>query len=202
MASNTERVVTYVHTASGLLKATWGTHDYSAMAWHGCTIHAIHFGEYEDNRVQILEDGTVDTEFDDLDDTVAWHFLLLDIDYIVSWAEPQTPGAEPSYWIAPATLEFASASSITATISDDSSSPVLLAPGTTATTTLIMSNVERTEPRGNEEPRWQITGTGLDIRLYAPRFDLYIRTTPQLATRSSLEMTERGGVSFARHSFA
>lgn len=196
---DTGGVTAYIHTASGLLKATWSSRDYSAMKWRGCTIHAVHIGEYEDNRVQFLDDGTVDTEFDDLDDTVGWHFLLLDIDYIVSRFEPETPGQEPAYWIAPATLAFADASGVTATISDGSSGPVLLGPGITATN-LVMSDVLRIGPEG--EPQWRITGKGFDIQLRDSGFRLYIRAAPQLVACPSLELAARGGVSFAQRSFA
>jgi len=199
--ADTEGVVDYAHTASGLLKAMWTKRDNAELRWRGCTVHAIHIGEYEDNRVQILEDGTVDTEFDDLDDTVAWNFLLLDIDYIVSRPEPEAPGREPAFWVAPATLEFSLASGIVAKISDGSADPVRLPPGIT-TTNLVMSEVRQVGPDGKTDPLWRITGEGFAISLCDAGFRLYIRAEPQLVHRPSLEMAERGGISFDQRSFA
>jgi hypothetical protein len=192
-------VVAYVHTASGLLKATWNSKDNSEMRWRGCTVHAIHIGDY--HLAQTHDDGTFNTEFDDMDDTVSWNFLLLDIDYIVSRSEPEAPEREPTYWIAPATLAFGLASGITVTISDGSSDPVLLPLGTTATA-LVMSDVQRIGPGGKTDPQWRITGEGFDIRLCDAGFWLHIRAEPQLVDRPSLETAERGGISFAQHSFA
>jgi hypothetical protein len=108
---------------------------------------------------------------------------------------------EPSYWIAPATLAFTSASHITATISDGPSGPRLLGLGT-ATTTLVIADVHRIEPEGKWDPQWHITGSGLDIRLQDAGFHLYIRTPPQPVARPFLGTTERGGVSFVQRSFA
>jgi hypothetical protein len=201
MERNTGRVVTPLHAASGLLKASWTSRDYSAMAWHGCTIHAINIGKYEDNRGQILDDQDDYLEFDDLDDTVPWDFMLLDIDYIVNRAGPAPAEREPSYWIAPATLAFTRASDIIATISDGPSGPLHLGLGT-ATTTLVIADVHRIEPEGKWDPQWHITGNGFDIRLQDAGFRLYIRTPPQLVTRPFLGTTERGGVSFVQQAFA
>jgi hypothetical protein len=200
MESDTDRMVTPLHAASGLLKASWSGKDYSAMTWRGCTIHAIDIGGYKDNRVQIHLDRDDYLELDDLDDTVPWDIMLLDIDYIVSRAGPTPAEREPSYWIAPATLAFTSASHITATIGDGPSDLRLLGPGT-AMTTLVITDVHRIEPEGKWDPRWHITGNGFDIRLQDTGFHLFIRTPPQPATRPFLGMTERGGVSFAQRSF-
>jgi hypothetical protein len=117
------------------------------MVWRGCTIHAIQIGRYGDNRVQILGDGTVDTGYDDLDDTVPWDFMLVDVDYVVRRIEPASPEQQPTYWIAPATLAFAWAGDITATISDGMSRPAPLGLVTHATS-LVIADLHRIEPRG------------------------------------------------------
>jgi hypothetical protein len=178
--------------------------DFSEMKWRGCTIHAIHIGEYD--RVHIPGDGTAATEsdhmeFDDMDDSVPWNFLVLDIDYIVSRLEPEAPGREPAYWIAPATLRFGLASAIAVTISDGSPDPVLRPLGTTATD-LAMSDVQRIRREGDPDSLWRITGEGFDIRLAATGFFLHLRAEPKPVNRPSLDLAERGGVSFADSSFA
>jgi hypothetical protein len=178
-------MATPLHVDSGLLKATWTGRDYSTMAWRGCTIHAVTIGRYEDNNY---------LEFDDLDDTVPWDVMLLDIDYIVSRAEPVC-------WIAPATLAFTSASNIIATISDGDAKPRRLGLGT-ATTDLIMADLQRIGPEGKWDPEWHITGDGFDIRLQDPRFHLYIRAQPQPVSRPFLIAAERGKVSFEQQPYA
>jgi hypothetical protein len=183
------------------LKATWTSLDYPAIAWRGCTIHGIQIGQYEDNRIQFLDDGTVDTEFDDLDDTVGFDdFMLLDVDYVMRRIEPATPEQRPTYWVAPATLAFTSAGNITATISDGTSQPAPLGPGT-HTTALVIADLHRIEPNGYGNPKWHITGPEFDIRLFDRGFCLYVRTPPQSAPRPFLDLAERGGLSFEQQPF-
>lgn len=183
------------------MKATWGGRDFPEMTWRGCTIYGIDFGMYEDNRVQILEDGTVDTEFDDLDDTAPWHFMKLDLDYIVSRSEPEEPGRAPRFWIAPATLSFSAPEGIKVAI-NDGSDLVPVAPGTT-TTALVISDLQQIESKHDYESnsQWRITGEGFAISVWSGNFWLTIRAEPRLVERPSLDLAERGGVSFRQIPF-
>jgi len=187
---------------SGLVKATWGLRDYPEMTWRGCTIHAIDFGRYEDNRVRILDDGTVDTEFDDLDDTAHWHFMTLDVDYIVGRSEPEAPGWASKFWIAPATLSFSAPEGIEVMISDGPSDLVPVAPGMT-TIALVISDLQRIKSKHeyDSDPQWRITGEGFAMSVWSGNFWLNIRAEPRLVERPSLDLVERGGVSFGQIPF-
>ncbi|WP_343967083.1 hypothetical protein [Kribbella koreensis] len=59
-----------LHDPSGLSKATWTDADFSDMGWHDCRVHAVSIGEYEDDALPPAR-------------------LLLDLDYIVRWVEPE-----------------------------------------------------------------------------------------------------------------
>jgi hypothetical protein len=183
-----------LHPESGLLKATWYAPDFPGMEWRGSMIHAVHIGRYEDNRVQILEDGTVDTDYDDLDDTVPWYYLFLDLDYVVS-------RAGTGFWVAPATLAFTSADGVAATIGEGSLSPETLGLGTT-TTSLVVEEVRRIDHGPKVDPFWHIVGEGFHIRLGDPGFTLHIRSAPRLVDRPFLDAAERGGVSVEPKSYA
>lgn len=158
------------------VKATWTSLDLPAMSWRGCKIHGIHIGRYEDDSTG---EGVLDGNY--YDDTMAWHFLLLDIDYLI---ESQ---------VAPATLAFTDAAGVTVTIGD--APPLGLG---TVETSLVIDDLQRIEPTVRTDPHWHITGEGFDIQLRDSGFDLYLRQPP----RPSLSAEERGGVSFAQRPFS
>jgi hypothetical protein len=66
-----------------LEKAVWTAADFDRMDWHDARVHAITFHEVEQ-----------DAE------------LLLDLDYIVRWIDPEPPAEYFSFLVAPATLVF------------------------------------------------------------------------------------------------
>src|SRR5689334_9123992 len=68
-----------------LEKAVWTDGDFDTMGWHDATVHAIAF--HED------EQGAQDA-------------LLLDLDYIVRWLDPEPPAEYFTFLVAPATLVF------------------------------------------------------------------------------------------------
>ncbi|GAA0933692.1 hypothetical protein GCM10009554_19130 [Kribbella koreensis] len=67
---DTDPVTGLLHDPSGLSKATWTDADFSDMGWHDCRVHAVSIGEYEDDALPPAR-------------------LLLDLDYIVRWVEPE-----------------------------------------------------------------------------------------------------------------
>lgn len=158
------------------MKATWTSLDLPAMSWRGCTIHGIHLGEYEDDSTG---EGLLDGNY--YDDTMAWNFLLLDIDYL------------SGPLIAPATLAFTDAAAVTVRIGD--APPLGLG---TVETSLVIDDLQRIEPTVRTDPFWRITGEGFDISLRDSGFALYLRQPP----RPSLSTEERGGISFARKPFS
>ena len=64
-----------------LQKLIWSQHDFDVMGWHDATIHAF---------------ALVPEQFE----------LLLDIDYILKWEEPEPPDVYHTFWVSPATLVF------------------------------------------------------------------------------------------------
>jgi hypothetical protein len=70
--------------AHSLEKALWSDADFDVMGWHDATVHAIAFEESDDRAA-----------------------LLIDLDYIVRWIEPQPLSRSFSFLVAPATLVFA-----------------------------------------------------------------------------------------------
>jgi hypothetical protein len=66
-----------------LEKAVWTDADFVTMGWHDATVHAIAFHEDEQNAE-----------------------LLLDLDYIVRWIDPEPPAEHLTFLVAPATLVF------------------------------------------------------------------------------------------------
>jgi len=72
-------------------KAVWTQSDFVQMGWHDVHIHAIAFAtsEYE---------------------------LILDIDYLFAWVEPDPPSEYFTFWMSPCTLIFRNVHSFTARI--------------------------------------------------------------------------------------
>src|SRR5688572_6075704 len=66
-----------------LEKVVWTDADLERMGWHDATVHGIAFREVGD-----------DAE------------LLLDLDYIVRWIDPQPPSRSYTFLVAPATPVF------------------------------------------------------------------------------------------------
>jgi hypothetical protein len=63
-------------------RAVWTDADFETMGWHDNAVHAISFADDESSR------------------------LLLDLDYILRWLQPEPPKKNFSFLIAPATLIF------------------------------------------------------------------------------------------------
>ncbi len=59
-------------------KAVWTDADFDRMGWHDATVHALAFEESDDQAS-----------------------LLIDLDYIVRWIEPQPPSRYFSFLVAP-----------------------------------------------------------------------------------------------------
>lgn len=141
------------------------------MGWHDCRVHALSIGEYDD-------------------DTLPPARMLFDLDYIVRWVEPAGRERHFTFWIAPATLVFEQAWSITGRLE-------LLYE------VLEIADIHRLDPPDrNPQPLWHIEGQNFEVRLQAAGYTQYPRRPPRHVPRQVLTLTERAGVSFAEQPFA
>jgi len=162
---------TLPHDASGLSKATWTDADFVQMGWHDCRVHAVS-----------IADGP--------DDTLPPNRLLLDLDYIVRWVEPEKRRGHFTFWVAPATLAFDGAWSIEGTLGP-------LDYG------LEIAEIHRqVSTDDHADPSWRIEGHNFELRFRASGYTQYIRQLPRHLPRQELRLAERDGLTFAERSFA
>ena len=140
------------------------------MGWHDCRVHAVSIT-------------------DCLDDALPPQRLLVDLDYIVRWVQPESRRGHFTFWVAPATLVFDGAWAIDGTLGP-------LDYG------LEIAEVHRLNPPDHHgDPLWRIEGHNFELRLRAAGFTQYIRLPPQHLSRQDLSLVERNGVGFAERSF-
>ncbi|TDO37879.1 hypothetical protein C8E87_1515 [Paractinoplanes brasiliensis] len=152
-------------------KATWTDADYPAMGWHDCRIHGLSLAEHSD------------------DGALPQVRLLIDLDYIVRWADPVEPGHHLTFWISPATLVFDGAWGIRGEFG-----PLF--------EQLEIADIHRLDPTDEHpEPSWHVEGHNFGFHLRARGFRQHLRSAPRLVPRKVLTSDERGGVSFAERSF-
>jgi hypothetical protein len=164
-------MISAVHSASGLSKATWTDIDFAVMGWHDCHVWAISVTEYDD-------------------DTLPPTRLLLDLDYIVRWVEPESPERHFTFWITPATLVFEMAWDITGDFGPLNDA-------------LEIADIHRLNPPDDgPDDLWHIEGQNFDLRLRARGYRQHLRLPPQYVHRQLLTMDQRGGISFTERSFA
>jgi hypothetical protein len=150
-----------------LEKAVWTDGDFDTMGWHDARVHAIAFHEDEHNAE-----------------------LLLDLDYIVRWTDPEPPAEYFSFRVAPATLVFGNVWDLDGEL------------GAAWTRTLLqIENIHRHDPendrqRGSGLQPWVIEWSqGHELTLLASGFRQHFRRRPAHAGQW-LELDERGGISF------
>ncbi len=147
-------------------KIIWDESDFDQMNWHDNRIYAISFGieEYE---------------------------LILDIDYILKWIEPEENESMFKFIVAPATLIFKNVYDL-----EISSSTV----------NLIIDTVHRENPikpinaayiKEQLEYDWTIETTQGRIIFKSVGFIQYLRRKP-LQGSQEIGLLERGGISFGR----
>ena len=138
------------------------------MGWHDATLHAFAFlpGKYE---------------------------LLLDIDYILDWVDPQEGETYFNFWVAPATLVFENVYDLKIDLE-----PV---------DGVELQDVRRTDPRvprnaefigRDKEWRWTLEAENGEITFSAIGFHQYFRRTPSFGRAQAISLDERGGFSFER----
>ncbi|MBB4694516.1 hypothetical protein [Paractinoplanes abujensis] len=145
-------------------KATWTDADYPVMGWHDCRIHGLSLAEHS------------------ADGALPQVRLMIDLDYIVHWADS-------ACWVAPATLVFDGAWGISGEFG-----PLF--------EQLEIADIHRVDPPDQHpEPSWHVEGHNFGFHLRARGFRQHLRSAPQLVRGKGLTSDERGGVSFAERSF-
>ena len=153
--------------AHSLEKAVWTDADFDVMGWHDATVHGIAFEESDDRSA-----------------------LLIDLDYVVRWIEPEPPSKYFSFLVAPATLVFENVWSL----NGDVSAPRTL---------LEIADVHRLEAETDRQQnagvrRWRIEGQGFELRFLAAGFHQHFRALPRRSRSQRLSPDQRGGISFAQ----
>jgi hypothetical protein len=151
-----------------LEKAIWTEEDFDQMGWHDVHIHAIAF-------------------------STVTHELLLDIDYMFAWVDPEAPEVHYTFWMAPCTLVFANVHSFAAEIETGLG--------------LEVSHVEREDAgrpknadyiKREKEWKWTFNCQEGVFSFHAVGYQQITRSRPVRAKSQSFEWEGRGGVSFAR----
>jgi hypothetical protein len=135
--------------------------------WHDAIVHAIAFHEDEQEAE-----------------------LLLDLDYIVRWIDPEPTAEYFSFLVAPATLVFENVWHLDGEL------------GTASRTLLRILNIERREPENDRQREmglqlWVIQWSQAhELTLVASGFRQHFRRRAVQTGIQSLELDERGGISF------
>ena len=154
-------------------KPIWEDGDFARMSWHDATIYAIAFGP---------------GEFE----------LSMDIDYIFMWVHPAEGERFFRFWVAPCTLVFQNVYDL------------YLEASRYGGTTLSIDSVRRTDPRrpknadfiGREfEWLWTLECHHGELSFRSVGFKQYMRRAPVYTLKQSLELRERGGISFETRSY-
>ncbi|MGV3662650.1 MAG: hypothetical protein ACO1TE_20875 [Prosthecobacter sp.] len=151
-----------------LEKNVWTDADFGQMGWHDVVVHALGF------------DG-------------AGSELLLDLDYLFAWVEPEPPSTCFSFWIAPATLVFHQVWDMK--MSYDASLGFQLLE--------IQRGEERACPHAppdapRREWHWTLEGVEGAISFWAGGYTQHTRHRPRHHDSQSLKLVERGGFGFDR----
>jgi hypothetical protein len=159
------------HEPFELEKTIWTEEDFDRMGWHDVTIHAIAFS----------------TETQE---------LLMDIDYLFAWADPEAPEPHYTFWMAPCTLVFSNVHGFTADID--------WGPG------LEISRVSREDAgrppnadgiKKEKEWRWDFDCQEGRFSFHSVGYRQIARRRPVRAKTQSFPWDERGGVSFDRNAY-
>ena len=149
-----------------LEKWVWSHHDFDVMGWHDATVHAF---------------ALVPEQFE----------LLLDIDYIVKWEEPEPPDVYYTFWISPATIVFEGVQDIKINLDIDNIQDIDL------------QGIEREGPLPAPNGElidwdWIVEANQGSIRFRATGYRQYFRRAPIRIREQGLEISQRGGLSFER----
>lgn len=147
-------------------KLIWNESDFEKMGWHDCKIYALAFK---------------DEDFE----------LMLDIDYILKWVNPEGSKTHFKFWVAPATLVFRNVWDLKIDLE--------------SSLNLEIQDLHRENPRSpknvnhveeSTEYDWKIETHNGEITFKSVGFKLYLRNDPVLLDTQKIEQKERGGISF------
>ncbi len=153
---------------SDINKWIWTEEDFDRMGWHDCHIHAIAFSPETSE-------------------------LLLDLDYILEWMQPESQGESFKFLTAAATLVFENVYDLEFDIASYFSG-------------LEIDRIGREEPveprnakyiQKQTEWKWTIECQEGEITLRSVGFRQYVRTAPQ-SGEQKLALSDRGGYCFTR----
>jgi hypothetical protein len=159
------------HEPFELEKAIWTEADFDQMGWHDVHIHAIAF-------------------------STETHELLMDIDYLFAWVDPESPDPHCTFWMAPCTLIFANVHSFMAEIEWGLG--------------LEISGVSREDAgrpknadyiKKDKEWKWEFDCQEGSFSFHAVGYVQITRRPPTRAKAQSFPWNERGGVSFDRNAY-
>lgn len=151
-----------------LNRSIWTERDFHQMGWHDVVIHGIAF------------------------DTDAFQ-LLLDIDYIFAWVDPEPPAKHFTFWLSPATLIFDAVWDLKIDYE--------------ASLGMQLQDLARSESRIRPHPiaeaqqsefRWSLRANEGELSFWASGYTQYTRRAPARLEKQSFSLAERGGLSFAR----
>lgn len=149
-------------------KAVWSDKDFDQMGWHDVHIHGLAFST-----------GTNE--------------LLVDIDYIFAWVDPEAPDPHYTFWMSPCTMIFSNVHSFTAEIEWGLGLEI---------SDLSRERMEKypngTPIEGREESKWTFDCQEGAISFYSTGFIQVTRRKPTRAGSQAFSWAERGGVSFDR----
>ena len=141
--------------------------DYEHMSWHDVVVHGllVHPEKWE---------------------------IILDIDYILEWFEPETSGVPYSFSIAPATLIFHDVNGL------EINYQFMVLP--LQILSIVRENPRKIPGRNLTEWQWNLHLVEGGIGFKATGFSQYFRNHPTKSSTGYLEPTLRGGLCFDRTS--
>lgn len=148
-----------------LEKSVWTHADFDKMGWHDVFIHACSFQPEERE-------------------------LLLDIDYIFAWVDPEPPAPYFTFWIAPSTLVFDDVHDFKAELGEPLGLQIM-----------DLNRIDAHTPFASTWT-WKLELLQGKMEFLSTSFSQYTRKAPIHHRFQSLTLAERGGVSFLRSTSA
>lgn len=153
-------------------KTLWTTADFEKMGWHDSIIYGLSLiSDFESKESE----------------------LMLDIDYIFQWNNPEPPNTHYTFWIAPCTLVFKNVLNIQFGIETSS----MLSPEMEIADIIRLEEVDRSDafPRA---AKWQVELQNGDLFFEADGYEQYVRRFPIHSEGQQLSLVARGGISFEK----
>lgn len=139
-----------------LEKWIWTQDDVSQMGWHDATVYGLKL------------DGD----------------LVLDLDYIFQWNQPEVEGFYFTFWVAPCTLIFQSPTDLSFELTQPIGSDRWIE----------IDDIDLVEYNGRK--KWTIITQQGDISFYADSFKQLVRRRPTYQLSQKIDYDEREGFSF------